>query len=232
MTGAPGTGPRTAAGQAGLTAVAQLCQIELDDDHTGPPANAPRVVLSAVPATAATIRRHLRPGPQGEERPAAGSGVDLAGADALGEGQRELPLQRRPDYRRRVLPRHRFRGRRHPGAPPRRHHPVTGPRGTTAAVQPRSRSAGALPVYVYFHGGGWTSGDKASLTKYCASQAEGGMVVVNVNYRKAPRSRWPTSWRTPTPRWPGSGRTSPAMAATDRGSCSAATPPAARSRPS
>ena len=40
---------------------------------------------------------------------------------------------------------------------------------------------------MYFHGGGWTSGDKASLTKYCASQAEGGMVVVNVNYRKAPR---------------------------------------------
>ena len=55
--------------------------------------------------------------------------------------------------------------------------------GTAAAVG----SPGALPVYVYFHGGGWTSGDKASLTKYCASQAEGGMVVVNVNYRKAPR---------------------------------------------
>ncbi|BCW65598.1 hypothetical protein NicSoilB4_03610 [Arthrobacter sp. NicSoilB4] len=48
-------------------------------------------------------------------------------------------------------------------------------------------SPGTLAVYVYFHGGGWTSGDKASLTKYCASQAEGGMVVVNVNYRKAPR---------------------------------------------
>jgi acetyl esterase/lipase len=47
--------------------------------------------------------------------------------------------------------------------------------------------AGQLPVYVYFHGGGWTSGDKASLTKYCASQAEGGMVAVNVNYRRAPR---------------------------------------------
>ena len=40
---------------------------------------------------------------------------------------------------------------------------------------------------MYFHGGGWTSGDKASLTKYCASQAAGGMVAVNVNYRKAPR---------------------------------------------
>ncbi|HEY8318842.1 MAG TPA: alpha/beta hydrolase [Amnibacterium sp.] len=42
-----------------------------------------------------------------------------------------------------------------------------------------------LPVYVYFHGGGWTSGDKAALTKYCASQAIAGMVVVNANYRRA-----------------------------------------------
>ena len=43
-----------------------------------------------------------------------------------------------------------------------------------------------LPVYVYFHGGGWTSGDKASLTKYCAVQAaEGGMIVINANYRMA-----------------------------------------------
>ena len=46
---------------------------------------------------------------------------------------------------------------------------------------------GPLPVYVYFHGGGWTSGDKAALTKYCASQAAAGMVAVNVNYRRAPR---------------------------------------------
>jgi acetyl esterase len=43
-----------------------------------------------------------------------------------------------------------------------------------------------LPVYLYFHGGGWTSGDKSALTKYCANQATGGMVVVNVNYRMAP----------------------------------------------
>jgi acetyl esterase len=46
-----------------------------------------------------------------------------------------------------------------------------------------------LPVYVYFHGGGWTSGDKSALTKYCASQAETGMVVVNANYRMATRFR-------------------------------------------
>ncbi len=52
--------------------------------------------------------------------------------------------------------------------------------GTTGGGTP-------LPVYVYFHGGGWTSGDKAALTKYCASQAVAGMVVVNVNYRRATR---------------------------------------------
>lgn len=44
-----------------------------------------------------------------------------------------------------------------------------------------------LPVYIYFHGGGWTSGDKAPLTKYCASQAAEGMIVVNANYRMATR---------------------------------------------
>lgn len=48
------------------------------------------------------------------------------------------------------------------------------------------RRTDPLPVYVYFHGGGWTSGDKASLTKYCARQAASGVVVVNVNYRMAP----------------------------------------------
>ncbi|MBW4042704.1 MAG: alpha/beta hydrolase [Acidobacteria bacterium] len=51
-------------------------------------------------------------------------------------------------------------------------------------LTPRPRP-GAAPVYVYFHGGGWTSGDKAPLTKYCARQAEAGMVVVNANYRAA-----------------------------------------------
>jgi acetyl esterase len=53
-------------------------------------------------------------------------------------------------------------------------------------ITPHDRHA-PLPVYVYFHGGGWTSGDKAALTRYCASQALAGMVVVNVNYRMAPR---------------------------------------------
>ncbi|GAA2225931.1 alpha/beta hydrolase [Herbiconiux moechotypicola] len=54
-------------------------------------------------------------------------------------------------------------------------------------IVPHERPAHPLPVYVYFHGGGWTSGDKAPLTKYCATQARAGMVVVNVNYRRATR---------------------------------------------
>lgn len=53
----------------------------------------------------------------------------------------------------------------------------------TAASAP----GGSLPIYLYFHGGGWTSGDKAPLTKYCASQAIAGMAVVNSNYRLATR---------------------------------------------
>jgi acetyl esterase len=52
---------------------------------------------------------------------------------------------------------------------------------------PASAPAVLLPVYIYFHGGGWTSGDKEPLTKYCASQAADGMMVVNANYRLATR---------------------------------------------
>ncbi len=54
------------------------------------------------------------------------------------------------------------------------------PKRTDVIAQP-------LPVYVYFHGGGWTSGDKDPLTKYCASQAAEGMIVINANYRMATR---------------------------------------------
>lgn len=54
-------------------------------------------------------------------------------------------------------------------------------------IRPSQQQDTLLPVYVYFHGGGWTSGDKSALTRYAAMQAEAGMVVVNANYRMAPR---------------------------------------------
>jgi acetyl esterase len=59
--------------------------------------------------------------------------------------------------------------------------------GAQAAAEPAAPAPEGLPVYVYFHGGGWTSGDKSIVTKYCAHQAATGMVVVNVNYRTAGR---------------------------------------------
>lgn len=51
-------------------------------------------------------------------------------------------------------------------------------------IAPRHLTAPA-PVYIYFHGGGWTSGDKVAVRKYCATQAAEGVIVVNVNYRMA-----------------------------------------------
>lgn len=87
-----------------------------------------------------------------------------------------------------------------------------------------------LPVYVYFHGGGWTSGDKASLTKYCAGQAAGGVVVVNVNYRMAPHFHLGARLGgCKTRRWAGWRCTSVNSVVTAGASSSAAIPPADRS---
>lgn len=48
-----------------------------------------------------------------------------------------------------------------------------------------------LPVLLYFHGGGWISGDKASHERICRSLATNGFVTFNTNYRLAPRHRFP-----------------------------------------
>jgi acetyl esterase/lipase len=50
---------------------------------------------------------------------------------------------------------------------------------------------GVRPVLLYFHGGGWISGDKASHERICRSLATSGFVTFNVNYRLAPRHRFP-----------------------------------------
>lgn len=47
------------------------------------------------------------------------------------------------------------------------------------------------PVLVFFHGGGWLSGDKASYTRVCKQLAQAGVVVFNANYRLGPRHIYP-----------------------------------------
>jgi len=52
---------------------------------------------------------------------------------------------------------------------------------------------GAPPVAVYVHGGGWTSGDKSTGAGFedVPELLARGYLVVSVNYRLAPRFKWP-----------------------------------------
>ncbi|KAF2128693.1 alpha/beta-hydrolase [Dothidotthia symphoricarpi CBS 119687] len=52
-----------------------------------------------------------------------------------------------------------------------------------------------LPVYLYFHGGGFIFGSLASEDFTCAQTAiKTGVVVFNVNYRHTPEHTFPTAW--------------------------------------
>jgi acetyl esterase len=48
-----------------------------------------------------------------------------------------------------------------------------------------------LPVLVYFHGGAWTMGSPASHRRLAADLAALGVMVLNVDYRRAPKHRFP-----------------------------------------
>lgn len=73
--------------------------------------------------------------------------------------------------------------------------PVEG--GSILLVIHRPTAAtGPLPVHLYFHGGGWTTGDADSgaTAAFCAERAAGSeCVVIAIDYRKAPEHPFPTA---------------------------------------
>ena len=58
----------------------------------------------------------------------------------------------------------------------------------------KPRSDAALPVVVYFHGGGWVVGSIDTHDNYCRSLANAAdMIVVSVDYRLAPEHTFPAA---------------------------------------
>ncbi|MBI3857758.1 MAG: alpha/beta hydrolase [Planctomycetes bacterium] len=56
----------------------------------------------------------------------------------------------------------------------------------------RPKGEGPFPICLYFHGGGWVVGDLESHDHVCRSLARrGNTVVVNVDYRLAPETKFP-----------------------------------------
>ncbi len=52
----------------------------------------------------------------------------------------------------------------------------------------------ALPILLYFHGGGWVVGNLDTVDQFCRTVANaGGCIVVSVNYRHAPEHKFPAA---------------------------------------
>ncbi|KAF4775200.1 hypothetical protein HER10_EVM0007760 [Colletotrichum scovillei] len=61
--------------------------------------------------------------------------------------------------------------------------------------RPKAAGDGALPVYLYFHGGGFLFGTLTSEDATCSRIAiSTNALVVNVNYRHTPEYVYPTAW--------------------------------------
>jgi acetyl esterase len=73
--------------------------------------------------------------------------------------------------------------------------PVAGGAIPARSYRPSGASAGeALPLVVYFHGGGWLLGSVDSHDGICRSLANAsGAVVLNAGYRLAPEARFPAA---------------------------------------
>ena len=57
----------------------------------------------------------------------------------------------------------------------------------------RPGTSGLHPAIVFVHGGGWSSGDKATFADYALFFAERGYVGISVNYRLAPEHPFPAA---------------------------------------
>ncbi|KAL0940144.1 alpha beta hydrolase fold-3 domain containing protein [Colletotrichum truncatum] len=63
------------------------------------------------------------------------------------------------------------------------------------SYRPKAVGDGALPLYLYFHGGGFLFGTINSEDAACSRIAiSTGVIVVNVNYRHTPEFTYPTAW--------------------------------------
>ena len=92
---------------------------------------------------------------------------------------------------------------------------------------------GLAPCLVFFHGGGWVIGDLDSHDVVCRQLAhEGGLIVISVDYRLAPEHKFPAAVDDAiiATNWIAANAAS--SASTRAGCLSAATLPAAISRPS
>ncbi len=54
-----------------------------------------------------------------------------------------------------------------------------------------AQGAGAAPWVLLIHGGGWESGDSSQLAELNSLLARWGLAVFAINYRLAPRNKWP-----------------------------------------
>lgn len=69
---------------------------------------------------------------------------------------------------------------------------VAGWRLTADVIVPNS--GGPHPVLVYFHGGGWTMGSPKTHLRLGREFAAAGYLTVNVDYRRAPKHRFPAAF--------------------------------------
>jgi acetyl esterase len=71
---------------------------------------------------------------------------------------------------------------------------IPGPGGPIPIRVYWSELGKALPVYVYFHGGGWVFGNIDAVDRPCRALANAAhCIVVNVEYRLAPENKYPAA---------------------------------------